>query len=128
MKLSFNKADVQKLIDHAKAASKHRLPYGKKKEKPGLMLVGDQGIYLMSSGIPHLPKDGGKPEESFVVYPKQCDPTKMEFDEWWEAKRAAFGGDDGVEFLPLESVEASLKANAKFPDFAIMMTPTKMAY
>ncbi len=128
MKLSFNKADVQKLIDHAKSSKKHRLPYGKKKEVPGLMLVGDQGIYLMSSGIPHLPKEGGKENDSFVVYPKQCDPTKMEFDDWWEAKRAAFGGDDGVEFLPLSGVEESLRLNAKFPDFVIMMTPQSMRF
>jgi len=34
----------------------------------------------------------------------------MPFDEWWEAKRATFGGDDGVEFIALAEVERMIAA------------------
>ena len=54
--------------------------------------------------------------------------SAQEFDDWWEAKRAAFGGDDGVEFIPLAGVEKSLELNPKFPDFVIMMTPKSMRF
>ena len=40
-----------------------------------------------------------------VVYARECDPTKLEFDAWWAAKRATFGDDDGIEFIPIEDIE-----------------------
>jgi len=44
-------------------------------------------------------------ESAFVVYAKECNPTKLKFDEWRENKRASFGGDDGVEFIDLEETK-----------------------
>jgi len=60
-------------------------------EKPGLWLVGDEGVYIMSNG---KLADGQRP---LVVYAAECDP-KTDAD-YWHYKQRHFGGDDGVEFL-----------------------------
>lgn len=72
-------------------------------EQPGLWLVGDHGVYLMSNG--KLP-DGARP---LVVYAEQCDPTTS--DDWFHIKRATFGGDDGVESLDGTQLEAMMSAS-----------------
>ncbi|WP_019583837.1 DUF3085 domain-containing protein [Thioalkalivibrio sp. ALE16] len=65
----------------------------------GLLLVGDHGVYLMSSGIPDLmaPEDGG--ERRAVVYALGCDPERD--PDWYDTKQDTFGGDDGVDKIPL---------------------------
>lgn len=69
---------------------------------PGLWLVGDHGIYLMSNGSPGLLLSGaGDDEHHHIVYPRECNPDTMDFDDWYDAKNRIFGHDDGVEFLPL---------------------------
>lgn len=65
---------------------------------PGFWLVGDHGVYLMHNAVLD---EGQKPG---VVYAVECDPTTMDFDDWWDAKRATFGGDDGVDFIDLPTV------------------------
>ena len=105
MMLTFSIAAIREVvargISDAEANGGFRDPhYGLapgKSERPGLWLVGDQGVYLMSNG--KLAEDG-KP---FVVYAEECDPNKN--DEWFDVKRRTFGGDDGVEFLDAESLE-----------------------
>lgn len=74
-----------------------------KGEKPGLWLVGDHGVYVMSNG--KLP-DNGKP---LVIYAEQCHPERN--DDWFEVKRQTFGGDDGVDFIDAESLEAMIAAS-----------------
>lgn len=60
-------------------------------EKPGLWLVGDEGVYILSNG---KLAEGQRP---FVVYAEECDPKTN--PDYWQYKRHHFGGDDGVEFL-----------------------------
>jgi hypothetical protein len=73
-----------------------------KDQKPGLWLVGDHGVYLMSNGT--LP-DGAKP---LVVYAEECDPGTN--DDWFDVKRRTFGGDDGVDFIDAEQLEPMMAA------------------
>ena len=91
--LKFNAAAVKPLIEHAMAAKSHRTEYCGVQMCKGaaLMLVGDQGVYLMSNGLPGLP--AGK----HVVYAEGHNPEQD--PDWYEAKRDSFGGDDGVEFI-----------------------------
>lgn len=63
-------------------------------EKPGLWLVGDQGVYIASNG---KLAEGAKP---LVVYSDECHPKGN--PDWFEYKRRHFGGDDGIEFLAAE--------------------------
>jgi len=74
--------------------------------------VGDDGVYLMSNSRAGLRKDPEDPESHFIVaYAIEICPVdekgnkKPSIDDWWETKRAAFGGDDGADFSPYESEE-----------------------
>jgi hypothetical protein len=130
MRLTFDAAAVRHLMDHARTAGtvrpameqlfdpRYRLDG---REPPdgvfptvedidvarlprSLWLVGDMGVYLMSSGSPPQPSaDGSKGNQ--VVFADQVNPRTLPFDSWYEAKRRAFGGDDGVVVLPLEDLE-----------------------
>ncbi|PDS63024.1 hypothetical protein CO653_24430 [Rhizobium anhuiense] len=108
--LSFPLISVREVIARGRAdAEAHggfRNPYyglrPGKDEQPGLWLVGDQGVYLMSNG--KLP-EGVKP---FVVYAEECDPRAN--DDWFDVKRRTFGGDDGVDFIDAEQLEAMMAA------------------
>ncbi|GAJ95453.1 DUF3085 domain-containing protein [Rhizobium rhizogenes] len=108
--LSFPLTSVRQVIARGRAdAEAHggfRNPYyglrPGKDEKPGLWLVGDHGVYLLSNG--KLP-DGTKP---LVVYAEECDPRTN--DDWFDVKRRTFGGDDGVDFIDAEQLEAMMTA------------------
>jgi hypothetical protein len=63
-------------------------------EKPGIWLVGDEGVYIMSNG---KLTDG---QRSLIIYAEQCHP-KGDID-WWDYKRRHFGADDGIEFIEAE--------------------------
>jgi len=71
--------------------------------KPGVWLVGDHGVYLCSNGELAT---GAKP---LVAYAEECDPHRN--DDWFEVKRRTFGGDDGVDFLDAEGLEALFAAS-----------------
>ena len=65
---------------------------------PGLVLVGDQGVYFMAHCDRGKMPEGGWP----VAYAKGCHP-KLDAD-FYDNKRAIWGGDDGAEFFPLDDV------------------------
>ena len=68
---------------------------------PSLEIVGDDGVYILN----HSTKTNSRNVENHpkVVYAEECNPKTMEFDDWWEVKNNSFGGDDGVELLPIDS-------------------------
>jgi hypothetical protein len=108
MRLHFDKEIVDRLVEHSRNAESHSKLYGMDDtDRAGLWLVGDQGVYLMSNGTPHLPRDEEDAESgrSLVCYADECNPETLEFDEWWDNKRCSFGGDDGAEFLEAETFE-----------------------
>lgn len=106
--LSFPLTSVREVIARGRADAEaygaFRNPYyglrPGKDEQPGLWLVGDQGVYLLSNG--KLP-EGAKP---LVVYAEECDPRTN--DDWFAVKRRTFGGDDGVDFIDAGQVEAMM--------------------
>jgi len=98
-RLSFKKAGVVELLEHSRESAEHRKTWGDKENLPGLLLVKDDGIYLMSTGIPGLgKKDGG--EGSHVVYARGYGK-----DADYDRIRDAAGGDDFSERLPLSYFE-----------------------
>jgi len=109
MKLTFPRKEVEQLLQILRDA-----------KMPVVQLVGDDGIYLVTSAA----SNKGKP---FVVHSKQCNSSKMAFDEWWDAKRAIFGGDDGVEKIPLRDVEAALATYPPGRDLEFDMSPNSFA-
>lgn len=76
--------------------------YGQK-TGPGFWFVGDHGVYLMPNAVL------AKGEKPVVVYACECDPTRMEFDDWYDAKRDLFGGDDGAEIIEPMFVQAAVR-------------------
>lgn len=89
----------------------------------GLILVGDQGVYLMSQASRAEVDAAGV---SHVAYARQIDPTALPFDEWYDAKRTAFGGDDGTMLLPQEDLERLLGHSGKTIDMEL--TPDRLGF
>lgn len=90
-----------------------------KDEKPGVWLVGDEGVYIMSNG---KLADG---QLSFVIYAEECDPKTN--PDYWHYKRQYFGGDDGIDFLDAELLVRSIEALASATHLTIEMTDDSMA-
>lgn len=86
----------------------------------GLWLVGDQGVYLMSNVTSEEAKAA---DVAHVCYADEVNPEKMPVDEWYDAKVAIFGGDDGVEFLSAEALEGALEGDKLRLD----MTPSQLS-
>lgn len=137
MKLHFNAARVRAMLAHSQAATERRHTFGQlyqaacrrdgmdvplkgkhvptpadvdpTKVPPGLWLVGETGIYLMSNGLPLQPGQvEGRP---LVAYAEECDPS-LNLNGWHVLKRAAFGGDDGCEFAPARFIASMLTGEA----------------
>lgn len=71
----------------------------------GLILVGDQGVYLMSQA----PRDEVDAAGiSHVAYANEINPKTLPFDTWYDAKRQAFGGDDGTLLIPHDALKKVL--------------------
>jgi hypothetical protein len=101
MKLTFDRALVEQLLDHAEKATTHAKTFTQQLDQattePGaaLWIVADDGIYACSNGRPFLP--GKAPGTMLVWHAAECNPNTMPFERWWKVKNAAFGGDDSVE-------------------------------
>lgn len=96
-------------ISTTKAAPAHH-KYWNKTVGPQIQIVGDHGVYLMGNHV----RENTKPGESYdVIYANECDPTKMPFDDWYDTKRRVFGGDDGVDLFPVDTMESIVLAAKK---------------
>lgn len=111
--LSFNAEAVRRIVTHAKAAPAHDMGWlADTAPQPAVMLVGDHGVYLMSNGSPRDPAEdnGGS---TFVSYTLGIDPGHDA--DWWETKRALYGGDDGADtLLVIETLELLLARGEAF--------------
>lgn len=103
--LTFDRGEVRKLLDHTLQAESRFAHHGQSKHHvpPGLVLVGDSGIYLMSNGH-HTA--GGKP----IAYAAEANPHTVAFDEWRDVRDAVFAGDGSI-FLPADDVSAWLEGS-----------------
>lgn len=88
-------------------------------EKPGLWLVGDEGVYLLSNG------KLAEGQRALVVYAEECDPKTN--PDYWHYKRQHFGGDDGIEFLDAEMLVKQIAAVPRATHVRIEMTDTSMS-
>ncbi|MDQ0513419.1 DUF3085 domain-containing protein [Ancylobacter amanitiformis] len=82
-------------------------------EKPGLWLVGDEGVYFLSNG---RLAEGQRP---LVVYAQECDPKTN--PDCWHYKRQHFGGDDGIEFLDAAEPDGLMAAAPNATHLRIVM-------
>ena len=73
---------------------------------PGLILVGDQGVYLMCNVPIEEVKAAGV---AHVAYADQVNPELLDFEDWWGAKRESFGADDGTVFISEQMFRSALE-------------------
>lgn len=88
-------------------------------EKPGLWLVGDEGVYLLSNG---KLAEGQRP---LIVYAQECDPKTN--PDYWHYKRQHFGGDDGIEFLDAEMLMKLITGSPAATHLTITMTDSSLS-
>lgn len=106
-KFVFDGVAVLELLAHAKAAPRNVSPYNLTPDPgPGLMLVKDDGIYLMSNGEPGL---RGTETANKVAYAQGYEalPNTASMEERmarYDKVRDAAGGDDFAEFVPAKSL------------------------
>ena len=116
---AFKKEEVERLINHSKAAPEQMKYWGEEITEPSLLLVGDRGVYLMSNGTPRDIVEG---TASFTAYADGIDPRVNK--DWYDAKRDLFGGDDGADVIPVRVIEAVFAEAKKF--VWIELTATKI--
>lgn len=121
MILHFDQAKVRALLAHALAAPDHRLTYGQTLKgaapEPGLWLIADDGVYLMSNGLPPL----AQPDH--VVYADETDPETVDPETMDAVKRQSSGGDDSVEFLDAASVQKAIDTFRPGERYKLAVTP-----
>ena len=114
---------IERGIADAAANGGFRNPYygikPGKDEKPGLWLVGDQGVYIMSNG---KLADGARP---LVVYSDECHPIGN--PDWWHYKHRHFGGDDGIEFLDADRLIPMFDRNMRCTHLRVQLTETEVS-
>jgi len=75
------------------------VPLDRVPTEPCVQLVHDDGVYLMSNGLPPDLLDGTIEQgRRFVAYAEGCDPQHD--PDWFETARQLVGGDDFSETLP----------------------------
>ena len=118
---------VRKVIDRGIADANdnggHRNPYYGLKpgegEKPGVWLVGDEGVYIMSNG--RL----AEPQRALVIYSEECHPAGN--PDWRDYKRRWFGGDDGIEFIEAERLIPMFDRNHRCTDLHVQLSETEVS-
>lgn len=113
----FKTAYIKRCIEHALKATDFRMPFSEEPPKPALLFVHDQGVYLMSNGLP-MDNISHSGSSAYVAYAEGCDPKIN--SNWWEASRALVGGDDFGEILPIDA--AWLEKCDLFNEFHIDVT------
>ncbi|RUV41170.1 DUF3085 domain-containing protein [Mesorhizobium sp. M1A.T.Ca.IN.004.03.1.1] len=88
-------------------------------EAPGVWLVGDQGVYIMSNG---KLADGDRP---LVVYSDECHPVGN--PDWFHYKHRHFGGDDGIEFIDAERLIPLFDRNFRRTHLLVQLTETEVS-
>ncbi|MFI6163052.1 hypothetical protein ACIA59_24260 [Micromonospora haikouensis] len=88
----FNLVTAMELAEHAVAAAEHGDPIDDEPAGPALLLVADDGVYLMSNGLPQPPRGPNQPATSTVraVFAEHRGPGQQTHD-----------GDDLLIALPL---------------------------
>lgn len=96
MNLIFKTSDVLRCVKHSLESKDWSCPEGTT-PSPGLYLVHDTGVYLMSNANPGdwiVPK-----EKCYVAYAEGCNPDVD--SDYYETSRDMVGGDDFAEIIPI---------------------------
>lgn len=122
--LSFNVGKVRTLLGQSKRATQRFHPYQQLTDDvpcgPGLFLVGDAGVYLMTNAVQP------KPTMPYCMA-RQADPDRVGPAKADDVKRATFGADDGVEYMDAATVETWIAGVPDDQEVSIKLSPSSMA-
>lgn len=136
--LRFNAQDVQRVCRHTLSAPQQMKqvvgyhPTASNASEPitvppsaaSVLLVHDNGIYLMSNGTPRDIISGDEHTgRSFCAYAEGCNPDIDE--DWWDTSRALVGGDDFGDTLPWAQDMLNLIQEG-YSTIVITFTPKKL--
>lgn len=122
MRLIFKSEDVMRCVNHALKSENWSMGYESDlKPSPGLSLVHDDGVYLMSNGVPGDIQE--YKDRCHVVYAKDCNPELDEF--FYENSRNLVGGDDFVENILID--ESWPEKLSGFDEIHIVLTEEDLA-
>lgn len=121
MNLIFKISDVDRCVKHALSGEKWGMGYEDIEPAPGLLLVHDNGVYLMSNANPgdFIPEK----DRCYVSYAAGCNPDCDE--NFYEISRELVGGDDFVEFIPINENWLSMMAN--YDEIHVDITPEEIS-
>jgi hypothetical protein len=115
--IRFSLSAAMELAEHAVAAAEHGDPIDDEPAGLALLLVADDGVYLMSNGLPQPPPDPDQPATSTVwaVFAEHLGPGQPTHD-----------GDDLLIALPLcqpgDPLIEKLRAAARIGHDALIIT------
>lgn len=89
-------------------------------EKPGLWLVGDQGVYIMSNG------KIGEGERSLVIYSAKYHPAGN--PDWRDYKRRWFGGYGGIEYIEADHLIPDVDRNFRATHLQVSLSKTEIRF
>ena len=93
---------------------------------PALWIVKDDGIYIVSNGMPKMPgEDPAHPSRMFVVYARGFDPDTD--PDVHGAACAAAGGDDFAEPIEIDPDLLAFIADPQAGALVVQMSETRMA-
>lgn len=126
----FKTDEIIRSVEHALAATEFDMGWSDEPHSPKLLFVHDQGVYIMSNGIPrdiiYVNNDtAGGEERNYISYAEGCDPRVGTFDEWYNMSRDLVGGDDFVELINLD--QDFLEKCRDYEELHVDLSPTQMA-
>lgn len=83
-------------------------------EHPGVWLVGDEGVYILSNG------KLAEGEKALVIYSEECHPVGN--PDWWDYKRRWFGGDDSIEYIGADQLVPLFDRNPRCTHLHVRLT------
>ena len=113
--LSFDKTTVWRLVDHTKNAKDHMRYMDSYPKEPGLWLVADGGLYIISNGLPNICPDGiigGENNHRLAAFADGCDYLNTDFQSVCELHELMDNGSDCCFYLPLEDIENKLSKSS----------------
>jgi hypothetical protein len=92
---------------------------------PGLFLVHDQGVYVMSNGEPRdIVTVDDMAETTYSAYAEHCNPKVDE--DWWDNARDLVGGDDFAEVVPVN--QEWLNKLGRYEEIEVTVTGSEISW
>jgi hypothetical protein len=117
----FKTDDLRRPVTHTLQSTEWDMAWESGPNRPGLLFVHDNGVYLMSNGVPRDRSEDNS-ETCHVAYAEHCNPQTD--PEFYENSRELVGGDDFVEVINVD--ESFLQQCAEYDEFHIVVTQEQL--